>query len=367
MKRPKQQSPIVLFSKVGASATLASTFVMSSFVGVSTAFAANKNVLFEETIYQLQHDGSPLIAQAESTIVSFNTVDYAVRVFSREGQTLMNVYQQPNSEFPDGLLRLNEVPATFTIRNNRGVYISTGSYSGLNARYIVEVLSQDRARLIIEDSSNQPIEDPQEAAGTPVINVPPDVLDRARQSTILNFNTASYAVRVFERDGFQFMNVYNEFTGEQEVNGQPANLSPNGDAVRYVSSGQRGGQPVEYIAQLEGSGEASIIIQNVNGQQLFRDQATGPITINPQPGWAIDVNGDGEIDDTFVAAVFGDENTLAQVQAIYPTAFFDNSARQGRFINAGSFASQQAAQIRVLELQSEGFNSRLVFRDIRYR
>ncbi|MEM9513179.1 MAG: hypothetical protein AAF978_10955, partial [Cyanobacteria bacterium P01_E01_bin.48] len=74
----------------------------------------------------------------------------------------------------------------------------------------------------------------------------------------------------------------------------------------------------------------------------------------------------GQVDDAFVAAVFGDEEILAQVQQLYPEAFMED-ARQGRFINAGAFQNQNSAEVRVLELRSRGFNARLVFRDVRYR
>lgn len=366
MKHQKMQSSTDLLKKVTSRLALASLFSVSSLVGLSGAFATTETLILRESGLPLEDDTGILTAQANETLLSYETADYAVRVFTEGGETLMNVFQKANSEFPSGLLRLNRAPATFTVRDGKGVYISTGSYSGRQARYISELFANDFARLVIVDGSNQVIAS-QDATAVTTFNIPEELLDRAKQTTILNFETSSYSVRVFERNNDEFMNVFNKFTGETEVNGQPANLAPNNNAVRYVSSGQRSGQPVEYVAQLEGNGEASIIIQNVNGQQLFRDQASGPITINPQPDWPIAVDEAGEIDDAFVAAVFGGEETLARVREIYPEAFLDSSARQGRFINAGSFASQEAAQIRVLELRSEGFNSRLVFRDVLYR
>jgi hypothetical protein len=366
MKHQKVQPSIILLTQVVSRLTLASLFSIGSLIGLNGAFAATQTSTLPETGISIGDETGTLTAQANATLLNYETANYAVRVFTEGGETLMNVFQKPNSEFPEGLLRLSRAPATFTIRDGKGVYISTGSYSGRQARYIAELFANDFARLVIIDGSNQVIAS-QDATRVVTFNIPDDLLAQAQQTSILNFETTSYSVRVFERDNNEFMNVFNKFTGDTEINGQPANLVPNESAVRYVSSGQRSGQPVEYVAQLEGNGEAAIIIQNVNGQQLFRDQATGPITINPQPDWPIAVNGDGEIGDAFVAAVFGGEETLARVRAIYPSAFFDTSARQGRFINAGSFASQEAAQIRVLELRSEGFNSRLVFRDVLYR
>ena len=45
-----------------------------------------------------------------------------------------------------------------------------------------------------------------------------------------------------------------------------------------------------------------------------------------------------------------------------------DSSRQGDFINAGAYPSQDEATLRVLELRARGFqNARVVFRDVRYR
>jgi hypothetical protein len=76
---------------------------------------------------------------------------------------------------------------------------------------------------------------------------------------------------------------------------------------------------------------------------------------------------DTRVNDAYIAAVFGDESTLREVQRFYPDAFMDSSSRQGDFINAGAFSSEEDAMIRVLELRREGFNTRVVFRDVRFR
>jgi hypothetical protein len=373
MKRPKEKSPGVLFSKVGASVTLASTFVVSSFVGLSAAFATNERLVLNDTLEAWEQQDVPLLAQAQSNILSFETADYAVRVYTQGGQTLMNVFQKANSEFPDGLLRVSGVPATFAIRQGRGAYIAAADYSGRQARYVAEVFDNRFARLVIVDGSNSLIAD-QDATDVSVFNVPQSELDRVGQSTVLAFQTSAYAVRVFERGGQKFMNVYNKFTGRTEVNGGAANLvlprqAPYENAVSYVASGERDGQSVEYFARIDGTGTTVLEIFNTTGTRLFQETGTGEITVNipEEDRQGVGIPDDERVNDAYVAAVFGDEGTLNDVRELYPEAYMDDSARQGRFINAGSFSSEEAAVIRVLELRSRGFNSRLVFRDVRYR
>lgn len=367
MKQKKMQPPIFLISRVASGLTLASAYLVSSLIGFGSAFAADDRLILRESGLSAANSLQFIAQAADGTLLRFRTADYTVRVFQQGGRTLMNVFD--NSE---NLLRLEAQPATFTILNGVGTYISNGNYSGRQAQYITEVLPNRFARLRIVDGSGNGIAN-QDATEILEFNVPDDVVQRPRQDTILAFETTTYAVRVFQRDGLRFMNVHNKFTGETVVNGQPANLAPAegafSNAVSYVASGIQGGQSVRYVARITPNGNTTLEIYNVNNQRLFQEPGIGPVTINIPEGDLPE--GVGEIgqgvDDAYVAAVFGGEETLRQVQQLYPEAFLDTSARQGDFINAGSFGNQEAAQLRVLELRSRGFNSRLVFRDVRFR
>jgi len=364
MKHKTAQSPNYFLNKSAVNLTLASTFLLSSLLGFSSAFASNGRAAVRESGLLDIQDSSEFIAQAENTLLNFRTANYSVRVFTRDGRTLMNVYD--NSE---NLLRLNAQPASPSVLNGVGVYISNGSYSGRQAQYIVEVLPNDFARLRIVDGSNTVIAN-QDATQILEFNVPPEVIQRPLQDTILAFETTTYAVRVFERDGFKFMNVFNKFTGETVVNGQPANLVPPeppfDNAVSYVASGTQAGQSVRFVTRITRNGTTSLEIYNVNNQRLFQELGVGAAVVNI-PESDLPAGGPIEgVSDAYVAAVFGDDNTLSEVQQIYPEAFMDSS-RQGDFINAGAFPNRDAAQLRVLELRSRGFNARLVFRDVRYR
>lgn len=358
MKSKKPQPTPLWYGKVASGLILGSTFWMGTVIVPQSSYAA-----LQEGIPAAEIAPDRQIAQAITTLLNYDTAGYSVRVFTEGGITKMNVFDRG-----ENLLRVNGLPASFTIRQGVGAYVTSGDFSGRQARYIAEVFPDEFARLVIIDGSNQTIVS-QDATNISVFNVPRDQLDSIRQNTLLRFDTNTYSVRVFERDNLTFMNVFNRFTGATEVNGQPASLQPDANLVRYVSSGTRNNQTVEYIAELDGGGRTAIILENVNGQQLFRESGSGEVTINPQPNWPIDVtNGTAQVNDAYVAAVFGGQDTLEEVQRIFPDAFIDNSARQGRFINAGSFPSRDEATLRVLELRSRGFgNARVVFRDVRFR
>ncbi|HEY9888785.1 MAG TPA: hypothetical protein V6D02_10315 [Candidatus Obscuribacterales bacterium] len=368
------QSPMILLRQVASRLTLASVFALSSVVGLSAAFAADSDrTLFEPGL--TLSDPTVLLAQvSDASILYYTTQNYTVNVFREGNQILMNVYDGTNA-----ITRLSRQPATFTIQGGEGAYVSTGSYSGRQARYAAIFNRSRQLRLAIQDGSNAPIAN-ETANAVAAFRVPDDVLDRIGQQTILNFETASYAVRVFSRGNVndrsttsgRFMNVFNNFTAASEVNGQPANVLPNeapyDGYVSYVTSGTRSGQPVTYVARIDGAGRTLLEIYNVNNQRIFQEQGIGEVTVNIPEADLNDVVSDipDRVNDAYVAAVFGGEETLRQVQQLFPEAFMD-SARQGSFINAGSFPNQDAANLRVLELRSRGFDSRLVYRDVQFR
>ncbi|MEM6838740.1 MAG: hypothetical protein AAF609_18030, partial [Cyanobacteria bacterium P01_C01_bin.120] len=210
-----------------------------------------------------------------------------------------------------------------------------------------------------------------------IFNVPPGVgLGQTQQDNVLVFDTSTYAVRVFNRGGQRLMNVHNRLSDVTEVNGQRTDLirpsaAPFENDVSYAASAIRNGQSVQYYTRYNpASGETALEIYDINGQRIFREASTGGVVANiPAGDLPIGVPPEevARVNDAFVAAVFGGEDTLREVQQLYSEAFFDNSARQGQFINAGSFTNEEDARIRVLELQREGFNARLVFRDVRFR
>jgi hypothetical protein len=197
--------------------------------------------------------------------------------------------------------------------------------------------------------------------------------DPARsQTTILAFETNTYATRVFRRAGNDyFMNIYNRLSGVSEQNGVQATLAPaippNESRVSYVSRGTYNGIPAQYFTRIDGSGQTVLEVISDSGQLLLLEPGIGPVTLNIPAG---DIpSGANNIQSTnrpYIAAVFGDASTLSQVRQIYPSAIAENSAL-GSFIRVEAFSNRDLAMARVFELRARGFNSRLVYRRVQYR
>lgn len=308
------------------------------------------------------------LAQATdgNSILRFATDSYSVRIFREAGDLRMNVF-----DAPDNLLRLDGGATTEGVdANTRSrIYTSTGSYQGNTAVYQVTVNSPDDIRLTIAIGAGRDIIE-QDAQTIAVADLPPAPED-ARQDTTLRFDTEVYSVRVFRRGAQSFMNVYNRFADVTDVNGAAANITPNAPpyerAVSYVSSGERNGRPVRYFARILSSGEGLLEIYNLDGQLVLQDSSVGLVAVNIP---AADLPQGFESEDVavgdFVAAVFGDENTLAKVKERFPDARFADS-RLGPFINAGNFNNENSAAARVLELRGMGLRARVIFRDTDYR
>ncbi|NER85342.1 MAG: hypothetical protein F6K42_38770, partial [Leptolyngbya sp. SIO1D8] len=130
----------------------------------------------------------------------------------------------------------------------------------------------------------------------------------------------------------------------------------------------RSGQPVEYLARIDAAGGTLLEVYNINGQRIFQEAGEGPVTVNIPSNDLPEGVDDIAVAATsgYVAAVLGDENTLAELQSLYPRAFMDQT-RQGRFINVGDFPNRDSAEARVFELRGQGFNARVIYRDIDYR
>jgi hypothetical protein len=280
-------------------------------------------------------------------------------------------------------------------------YISFGSFNGRQVEYASQVFAKPQdpaggfARFFILDQNfgsggEVSVIRVEDAELVSLFNVPPGVGGPSSggggniQDTILFFETETYAVRVFNRNGLRLMNVFNSRTGAQEVNGARASLeNPINQferTVSYVATGGQINQPVRYYARYDYCAETTPIfleIYNTSGARILRESSVGSVQNNVPPAdlpsnqpcdpMGGDPGLDTRVQDAYVAAVFGDERTLADVKVFYPNAFMDSSSRQGNFINAGAFSSEEDAIIRMLELRREGFNTRVIFRDVRFR
>jgi hypothetical protein len=67
---------------------------------------------------------------------------------------------------------------------------------------------------------------------------------------ILAYDTGEFSVRVFERGGGTFMNVFDNLRGVTLLNGAPASLSAVQGQDAYISFGSFNGRQVEYASQV---------------------------------------------------------------------------------------------------------------------
>ncbi|NJN21686.1 MAG: hypothetical protein HC812_11540 [Leptolyngbya sp. RL_3_1] len=311
-----------------------------------------------------------LLAQANAnSILYFRTGNYTVHVFQDGGQNRMNVYNNTT-----GVLQQSR--AITDLRREPGftIFFSRGFRNGFPATYRAVISSSNRLSFQIFDSAGRLIVE-ESAVGDVLVNVAPGDLPLSAAATedILAFDTTTYAARVFRRSGNPqyFMNVHNKVSGQTEQSGvltvPSVPVPPYERHVSYVSSGTYNNIPAQYFMRINDRGQTSLEIISQTGQRLFQEPGVGPVTLNiPQRDIPAGVDRIDAVTTAYVVAVFGQGNTLSQVQQLYPEAVMENSGL-GRFINAGEFADRDLAMARVLELRGRGFNSRLVYRDVRYR
>ncbi|MEM9117667.1 MAG: hypothetical protein AAGD09_07280 [Cyanobacteria bacterium P01_F01_bin.56] len=382
------QSPLIFIGKV-ASLTLASTLVLSTVANSGMVKAATEMSESALTETLTGDEQSVEVAQFGPTLLLYNTGEFTVRVFREGGSTLMNIFDNSQQ-----ILRVNNQPATLRTVADQDAYVSFGTFNGRQVEYASQVFDKPQdpaggfARLLILEGTNNIVRI-EDAEVVEIFNVPPGVgQGQSERDTVLFFETQTYSVRVFNRGGQRLMNVFNRISNLQEVNGKLATLvnsvPPFENSVNYFASGVLSNQSVRYYARYDYCDNTTFLeIYNTTGTRLVREGSVGvpqnsiPPTDFP-PGQPCNGNGNGNggggnlpstrINDAYVAAVFGDEATLARLKELgYTNAFMDSSSRQGDFINAGSYSSEEEATIQVLELRRDGFNARLVFRDVRFR
>jgi hypothetical protein len=332
---------------------------------------------------------------SDNATLYFNTPTFAVSVHPRNSQNLqMNVYDTQNNRSE----QLN-VPTVFRGSLNNDGWVSYDSLGSRNGRNVIYRASANpnafQARLEILDASNQQVLLSQNSTSIRAMNVPrPETGPSAPNlaNTIVSFETSNYAVRVFNDSGVRKLNVYNKSSRQQVVNGQPASLESPGTPpfecwVNYFGGNQFNGAAARYFVRVSGRNEARLEVIDANGSVLLDEPRTSgsPLVTNipssdiPQ---CFGGSGSGTTPSSlapFIAAVFGDQNTLQQVQQ-FLTSFNRNpggftcsvdprfeSARQGQFINAAECDNRNDAAVVVELLRGRGFNSRLVYRNFRYR
>ncbi|MGF1520479.1 MAG: hypothetical protein ACFCVB_22150 [Nodosilinea sp.] len=345
-----------------------------------------------------------LLAQEPNTSGSatlyFETPTFTVSVHPRNAQFLsMNVYNRETRQSE----QLN-APVTRRdgiISSNWISYDSFGSRAGRTVVYRASGnLSNNQARLEIVNASTSSILISQNSTSVrdfflPGANPGPnpgqgDLLNR----TFVGFDTQNHSVRVFNDGGVTKMNVYNRVTSQTLVNGLTATaeateVAPYTCWVNYFGGQSFGGAAARYFIRVSGDGQAQLDVIAPNGGVLLSEPRinSAPLVTNiPQadrpacfgPGGIVPDDGAGLA--PFVAAVFGGDSELQRTRQVLPSGSsqgiggltcvinprFEN-APQGRFINAAECTRRNDAEAVVSFLRGRDLNSRLVYRNFRYR
>ncbi|PSN10262.1 hypothetical protein C7293_28795 [filamentous cyanobacterium CCT1] len=365
--------------------------------------AAQPTTLTPNTAAEAGLEG--LLAQDPNTAgnatLYFETATFTVSVFPRNSQTLrMNVYNRDTRQSE----QLN-APVTRRdgiISSDWISYDSFGSRAGRNVVYRASGnLTNNQARLEIVDLSTSSVLLSQNSTSVrdfflPGANPSPnpnpgqgDLLNR----TFVGFETQNYAVRVFNDNGVTKMNVFNKVTGQTLVNGLTATaeateVAPYTCWVNYFGGQSFGGAAARYFVRVSGDGQAQLDVIAPNGGVLVSEPRvnSAPLVTNiPQADRPECFGSGGTVPDgaglePYVAAVFGGDNELQRVRQVLPSGSsqgvggltcvinprFEN-APQGRFINAAECTDRNDASAVVNFLRGRGLNSRLVYRNFRYR
>jgi hypothetical protein len=336
-----------------------------------------------------------LLAQEPNTsnnaTLYFTTPTFTVSVHPRNTARLMNVYNRDTRRSE----QLN-APVSFRGSINNDGWVSYDSFGSRNGRNVIYRASANRnafqARLEIIDASSNSVLISQNSTSIQDFFIPEsgpgqgDLLNR----TFVSFDTQNHAVRVFNDNGVTKMNVFSKVSGQTLVNGQPATaeadeIGPYECWVNYFGGQSFNGAAARYFIRVSGSGQALLEVIAANGGVLLAEPRinSAPLVTNiPQADRPACFGESGNVGSgslaPYIAAVFGGENELAQTREVLGSGrgvgglscLIDprfESARQGRFINAAECDDRNDAGAVVNFLRGRGLNSRLVYRNFRYR
>ncbi|MBD2257323.1 hypothetical protein [Pseudanabaena sp. FACHB-2040] len=367
----KKLRPFVL-AVVAVIATVSMALPVQSYVAPSAPPSGQTAFGFPVQIAQEPN------TQQNSTLY-FTTPNYVVSVYPRTGTPLrMNIYNRST-----GQLEQNAAPVTYRGQLASTPWVSYDSFGSRNAQNVIFRANANRttnqASLEIIVQATNALQVQENSTSIAAINVPDITTGGGQQpnldaNTILAFETRTFSARVYTRDNTRLLNVYDKLSQQSAVNGQVATLlspteAPYQNWVSYYGGASFRNIPGRYFVRANSGGEAVLQFIDATGRVVLEEQRIGPLVVNiPQTDLPPGVTPPAATADLspFVAAVFGNEQTLTQVRAIAPQAQFE-SARQGRFINAGSFTNRFEAESLVNILRARGFDSRLVYRDVNYR
>ncbi|NJL46940.1 MAG: hypothetical protein HC929_04850 [Leptolyngbyaceae cyanobacterium SM2_5_2] len=331
-------------------------------------------------------------------ILNFTTPNYAARVYLPVGSfnPVMNVFRRS----APSRLELNSQPATFRGALTQDGFLTYESFGSRDGRNVIFRMAHNRgtsqARLEILDQATNQVLLSETASGVSAPNMPEAPITGALdRNTLLGFETQNYAVRVFRdpADNIRKMNIFFKPTSQTLVNGQPAtpdlqSQPPYECWINYFGGQQFNGVAARYFVRVNAGGQALLDIIGSNGAVLASEPRvnTIPLTTNvpseDRPGCFTGAGvSSGSALAPFVAAVFGGQRELDETRRVLSPASGQRpsigltcvinprfeSAPQGQFINAAECNDRNDAGAVVNFLRARGLNSRLVFRNFRYR
>lgn len=344
-----------------------------------------------------------LMAQEPNTsgnaTLYFETPTFTVSVHPRNAQFLsMNVYNRETRQSEqlnapvtrrDGIISSDWISYdSFGSRaGRRVVYRASGNLRNNQAR--LEIVEVSTSAILLSQNSTS-VRDFFLPGANP--NPNPGQGDLPNR-TIVGFETQNHSVRVFSDNGTTKMNVYSKVSGQTLVNGQPATAEANAVApytcwVNYFGGQTFAGTGARYFVRVSGDGQALLEVIAANRGVLLTEPriTSSPLVTNiPRADRPACFGGGGTVPDgaglaPFVAAVFGGDNELQQVRRVLPSGSSQGiggltcvinprleNAPQGQFINAAECTDRNDASAVVNFLRGRGLNSRLVYRNFRYR
>lgn len=174
------------------------------------------------------------------TLLKFQTRQYAVRIFRRQGILRLNLYNRQTDQAEQ-----RDVPMQQTVANIGIVYTNLQG----EASYTVTVAPDGSAydlkiqqgdRLIYSDrvqgervATETPTPEPQPATSNPPSSRAVALQPVLESETIARFQTPKYAVRIYSRNDELRMNLYNRRTDKVELKAVPVESAHSSSSSSY--------------------------------------------------------------------------------------------------------------------------------------
>ncbi|AKG21854.1 hypothetical protein IJ00_11810 [Calothrix sp. 336/3] len=162
---------------------------------------------------------------------------------------------------PPGRGHLNDAPVRRITNDDRSIsYVFEGE-----TRTTVRFFGDNTCRMQIVDSLG--VVSLRETGR--VINPNSQNPDNSSQATLLTFQTNTYSIRVFQRSGKIYMNVYNKRDPDERFYNIPTQITRRSSGSNWTSYFGRGN--LEYYARFNSNGDTELETRN-NGRTVTRER-----------------------------------------------------------------------------------------------